>query len=189
MGLLTENIEEKVKSKVKYPLKTDYRTAIKFEWLMQDGNIPDKEKIVGALLLFYGEIPEDIEKAVEDILWFYGGGKEENTKKEKKSDAKVQSIYSFEFDDDLIYSAFLDQYGLDLQINTELHWWKFKAMFKALKEDNKIVEIMGYRAIDLTKIKDKSEREKYRKLKKLYALPDMRSEEEKERDFNSAFSF
>lgn len=31
-------------------------------------------------------------------------------------------------------------------------------MFKALKEDNEIVKIMGYRSMDLSKIKDKEEK-------------------------------
>ena len=34
-----------------------------------------------------------------------------------------------------------------------LHWWKFKAMFKSLKEDTEIVKIMRYRSMDLSKIK------------------------------------
>ncbi|WP_242840658.1 Gp15 family bacteriophage protein [Clostridium hydrogeniformans] len=45
----------------------------------------------------------------------------------------------------------LDQYGADLQNVEYLHWWKFKA----LKEDNEIFKIMGYRYMDLGKIKDK----------------------------------
>ena len=69
----------------------------------------------------------------------------------------------------------------------ELHWWKFKALFQGLKEDNKIVQIMGYRGMDLSKIKDKEERKHYKRLKKLYALPDMRTEEQKEADFAGAF--
>ena len=68
-----------------------------------------------------------------------------------------------------------------------MHWWKFKAMFNGLKSDNKIVEIMGYRAIDLSKIKDKEEKKRYKELKRIYALPDMRSQEQKESDFACAF--
>ena len=47
---------------------------------------------------------------------------------------------------------------------------------------------MSYRAIDLSKIKDKDMKKHYKKMKKLYALPDLRSEEEKENDFAEAFS-
>lgn len=86
-----------------------------------------------------------------------------------------------------IYSAFIETYQMDLQEIDYLHWWKFKAMFNSLNKDTKIVEIMGYRAIDLSKIKDKEEKARYRKLKKIYKLPDMRTEAQKEADFGNAF--
>ena len=68
-----------------------------------------------------------------------------------------------------------------------LHWFKFKAMFEGLKAENKICEIMGYRAVDISKIKDKEEKKRYKKLQREWALPDDRTEEEKERDFADAF--
>ena len=46
---------------------------------------------------------------------------------------------------------------------------------------------MGYRAIDLRTVKDKEERKRLKKLKQLYSLPDMRTREQKEADFASAF--
>jgi hypothetical protein len=46
---------------------------------------------------------------------------------------------------------------------------------------------MGYRAVDLSKIKDKETKRKYKRLKQEYALPDERTEEEKENDFAEAF--
>jgi len=42
--------------------------------------------------------------------------------------------------------------------------------FKALKEDNEIVKIMGYRAVDLGKIKDKEQKAYYKKMKDLYKI-------------------
>ena len=42
---------------------------------------------------------------------------------------------------------------------------------------------MGYRAMNLSKIKDKDTKANYKRLQQIYALPDMRSEEEKESDF------
>ena len=47
---------------------------------------------------------------------------------------------------------------------------------------------MGYRATELNTIKDKETKKFYKKMKKIYALPDMRTEEEKEYDFGEAFS-
>lgn len=166
-------------------IRNDFRESIKFELLMQDNRIEDTDKIAIALNLYYYEVPYNIEKAIEEMLWFYRCGKElktsQNTERENKQ------IYSYEFDDELIYSAFKDQYNIDLNSIHFLHWWKFKALFEGLKEDNKIVEIMGYRAVDLSKIKDKDEKARYKKLKKVYALPDMRTQEQKEADFGRAF--
>lgn len=169
-----------------FEINTSYKQSIKFEILMQDKSISKNEKITIALNLFFEKINENnIDKQIDDIIWFYKCGKEEKTsQKEEKS--KNKQIYSYEFDAEYIYSAFLDQYGVDLQDIEYLHWWKFKAMFNGLKKDNKIVEIMGYRSIDVNSIKDKKEKERYKKLQELYALPDMRSEEEKEDDFANA---
>ncbi|MEG0309200.1 MAG: Gp15 family bacteriophage protein [Clostridium sp.] len=74
---------------------------------------------------------------------------DKDIKESKGTGKSATQIYSFEYDDDYLYSAFLDQYGVDLQDVEYLHWWKFKSMFKALKEDNEIVKIMGYRAITI----------------------------------------
>ena len=109
---------------------------------------------------------------------------EKNIENKQKNNKK--KIYSYEHDADLIYTAFLDQYKLDLNDIEYLHWFKFKAMFEGLKSENKICEIMGYRAVDISKIKDKEEKKRYKKLQREYALPDDRTEEEKERDFADA---
>ena len=41
--------------------------------------------------------------------------------------------------------------------------------------------------MDLSKIKDKEMKKHYKELQQIHALPDMRSEEEKENDFANAF--
>ena len=171
-------------------IKTDFRLFILFELLMQDREIGQEDKLGLALNLFFDEIPKDIKKAFECILYFYTKGKsQEKSKKEEKKESgnNRKKIYSYEHDADLIYVAFLDQYGIDLNDIEYLHWFKFKAMFEGLKSNNKICEIMGYRAIDVSKIKDKDEKKRYKKLQKEWALPDDRTEEEKERDFADAF--
>ncbi len=167
-------------------IRTDFRESIKFELLMQDNTINEKDKVALAVKLYYYDILKikDIKKAVDDILWFYRCGeelKEENS--QGNNGEKVKQIYSYEFDDKYIYSAFLEQYNIDLNAIKYLHWWKFKALFNGLNEKTKIVEIMGYRAMNLSKIKDKEMKKHYKKMQQIYALPDMRSEEEKEADF------
>lgn len=169
-------------------INTNFRSFILFELLMQDNKIESEDKIALALKLFYDDFQKDIKKAVDGILWFYTRGKEmkQRDNEEKQSKNKRKRIYSFEHDANFIYTAFLDQYGIDLNDIEYLHWFKFKAMFEGLKADNKICEIMGYRAVDVGKIKNKEEKKKYKKLQREWALPDDRTEEEKEKDFADA---
>lgn len=174
-----------------FKIRTDFRESIKFELLMQDNKIDEQTKIIQALRLYYYDISEitDIKQAVNDILWFYACGKQkinvDNNKNENKDN--IKQIYSYEFDDEYIYSAFMEQYKIDLNSIKYLHWWKFKALMNSLNENTQFVKIMGYRAIDLSKIKDKDIKVNYKKLKKQYALPDMRTTEQKEADFGRAF--
>jgi len=171
-------------------IRSDFRESIKFELLMQDNKIKEDDKIQLALNLYYDcEKIVDIKKALDDMVWFYKCG-EINKIKETKNDNKKESnkqIYSYEFDDKYIYSAFMEQYRIDLNNIKYLHWWKFRALLEGLNENTRFVKIMGYRAIDLSKIKDKEEKNKYKKLKKIYNLPDMRTLQEKESDFAKAF--
>ena len=164
---------------------TNFRSFILFELLMQDNTIDETEKIFLAIRLFFKEPIDDIRKMLNAILWFYRCGEEENiTKNIKEGENKKQKqIYSFEYDSKLIYSAFWSQYKLDLNEVDYLHWFKFRAMFDGLNDGNRICEIMSYRAIDLSQIKDKETKKKYRKLQRQFALPDNRTVEEKEKDF------
>lgn len=169
-----------------YEINSDFRTSILFELLMQDGTIEEDDKILMALQLYYPDIPENIKKAIEQMLWFYRCGKDVSSSKGNGKSKGVTQIYSFEYDDDYIYSAFLDQYNIDLQDIEYLHWWKFKAMFKALKDDNMIVKIMGYRSMDLSKVKDKEQKAYYRRMQKLYEIPISKDEQNKLDDITIA---
>ena len=153
---------------------------------MQDGTIEEDDKILMALQLYYPDIPENIKKAIEQMLWFYRCGKDVSSSKGNGKSKGVTQIYSFEYDDDYIYSAFLDQYNIDLQDIEYLHWWKFKAMFKSLKDDNMIVKIMGYRSMDLSKVKDKEQKAYYKRMQKLYEIPISKNEQNKLDDITIA---
>lgn len=189
-NIILGKLPTKTPSKMK--IRTDFRESIKFELLMQDNSISDTDKIKLALNLYYYE-PEkiqDVKKAIKDILWFYKCGKEDKNvdseNEENNVNNKQKQIYSYEFDAEYIYSAFMEQYRIDLNKIKYLHWWKFKALLVSLNENILFSKIMGYRAMNINKIKDKDMKKHYKKMKKIYALPDMRSEEEKENDFADA---
>lgn len=169
-----------------YEINSDFRTSILFELLMQDSSIGEEDKIITALELYYPVIPENINEAIEQMLWFYRCGKEITSSKGNGKGKSVTQIYSFEHDDDYIYAAFMDQYKIDLQDIEYLHWWKFKAMFNSLKEDIKIVKIMEYRSMDLSKIKDKEQKAYYKRMKDLYEIPISKDEDRKLKEIEEA---
>ena len=127
-----------------------------------------------------------MEGAVYALLGFYAGAQKQ-PQAEKENSHRKSPVYDFEYDAEYIFAAFMAQYKIDLS-ETDMHWHKFRALFLGLGEDNKICKIMEYRAMDLTQIKNKEQKAFYRRMKRLYRLPDMRTEEEKEVDMISALS-
>lgn len=170
-----------------FEIVADFRTSILFELLMQDDDVEDTEKTVKALRLYYPVIPGNLEAAVDAMLWFYGCGREKGGKKsEAKGKKSHERIYSFDYDDDYIFAAFLSQYGIDLQDIEYLHWWKFRALFNSLTDDNQIVKIMQYRSMDISPDLPKEQAKFYKRMKRLYVLTKSQSETEKSEAIENA---
>jgi hypothetical protein len=154
-----------------YRINSDFRISILFELLMQDDEVGKRQKLIQGLKLYYPEIPQNMTEAVEKMIWFYRCGKETESGGHGSGSGRAKQIYSFEHDDDYIYAAFLEQYGIDLQDVEELHWWKFRALFRGLSEDTEFVKIMGYRSVKITSKMSKEQREFYKKMQSIHALP------------------
>ena len=159
-------------------INTDFKRWIIFETVLTDGRINKEDKLAVVLPVCLKKIPSDIEKALKACIDFYRG----NDKKADENESAGKPVYSFLYDADLIFSSFMSQYGIDLSTE-DMHWYKFKALFKGLKADSKLVEVMQIRNMDLSEIKDREIKSRYRELKKIWQLPDLRSNEEKEAEF------
>lgn len=135
---------------VEYEMHTDFREWIRFELLMTDPDIIPREKPMLLARLIFPVVPPDPNLS-EFIIWFYSCGRKPPKVKFRKaaSPKKSATVYSFEYDDGYIYAAFLEQYGIDLTSIEYLHWWRFRALFKAL-HDCKICSIMSYRSEEIT---------------------------------------
>ncbi len=192
MNILLDTLPEHIEIDGKeYFIDTDFRTCIIFEKLMQSVD-DDKASVESWLNLFYTiEQPADVQKAVDGILHIYCCGRPaEQTSQPKKNGNVIlrpKMIYDYEHDAPYIFGAFMSQYGIDLNEIEYLHWWKFNALFRSLNSDNKIVEIMGYRATDLGQIKNKEEQSRIAKLQRIYAIPNAMSREEKIAHAGAAF--
>lgn len=159
-----------------YQVNWGYRAFLLIEICLFDKNLNDDQKMLNCLNIFYNQdIPQDLPAAIEKLQWFYRRGECGRKKGGGSSRAprKVIRCYDFEQDAPYIYSAFLTQYGIDLQEtgNYDLHWWKFSAMFESLGEELKLSKIMYYRTAKTSGL-DKERRRFLNEMKKLYALQD-----------------
>ena len=85
-------------------------------------------KYYDALKLFYKDnVPDDLEEAMEKMLWFYSCGKEDEKTKVKTK----KRVISFEYDFNYINAGFMQDYKIDLFEVDFLHWWKFMSLFSA----------------------------------------------------------
>lgn len=153
-----------------YKINTDFRIWVEFERILTS-EIDDYDKALSDILQkIFIDLPANgvDETATEAILNFYRCGKDDV----KHNGAGSQKeIFNYDFDDGYIYSAFLQQYGIDINSIEYLHWWKFRALFQSLSDDTEFVKIMGYRSIEISSKMSTEQRNFYQHMKKMYALP------------------
>ena len=167
--------------KKEYAIRTDFRIFAEYEEEMQDRNEENRKKAIAKVLSrFYPAFSEIIrlnlvEEAIKKFVWFYECGRKDYHRVKKGKTSKREEIYSFNYDDEYIYSAFLEKYRIDLT-RVNLHWWKFQALLKGLGECE-FTKIKGYRCYDG---KDKEMLE----IKEYWALPNKNNEEYEKRKAN-----
>lgn len=166
-----------------YEINSDFRASILFELLMQDDEIDLSTKAEKAIGIYFPNgYPgrESLQDVFSAILWFFGCGRTEKERhlrlrrrsSDRDDDSSSQNRqYSFDYDDEYIYAAFRQQYGINLVEIEYLHWWEFRALFRALTEDCEIVKIMGYRTIQISPKMSEEQKSFYRKMKAEHALP------------------
>ena len=185
MNILIDYLPTKFEiDRKEYEINYDFRTSILFCLLMQDVELTEEEKILQGLQLYYPVIPSNIEEAYEKILYFYSRGNDIEDNKKVKQGKRIfkrnnNRAYDFEVDANLIFSAFMTQYNINLN-RDNLHWWEFMSLFNSLKDDTEIVKIMNYRTIDVNTIEDKKERKMYKQLQDYYSLENTITTEEKQ---------
>lgn len=177
-NLLIDKLPTTVKvNGAEYSVFSDFRTFILLEILLFGGEHSRNEQIDIGCALVYGEnnVPPDKDEAFSMALWFYRCGHE------GKAGGNTEQAYCFEREDDLIFSAFYQQYGIDLAEVEYMHWWKFRALFSALR-DTVISDLISARLYTGT---DKGKLE----LKQKVALPQIQTKESQEalEDFNAIF--
>lgn len=145
----------------------DFRIMMSFETGVQQS---DTAVIMSAVSDFFkGDIPADIDSAVEAVIDFYLCGEHP----QDKGKEAPKKCYDFKEDMRYFIAAFRQQYGIDLNA-VQLHWQEFCDLFSGLTESTELVKIMQIRCTDLNKISFKPEKERIKRLQEHYALKQYR---------------
>lgn len=159
-----------------YKLNTDFRIGIMIALATSDNSLSDEEKSIVVLnLLFEDDYPESTQEIGECIEWFMNGWATDHFKK-----SGGVEVMNFDADQGRIYSAFLMQYKIDLNIE-DMHFWKFMLLLTNLEECT-FTRVIDIRAKKLDSKMNKEERKYYVEAKKMYSITreNIKTEEEKE---------
>jgi hypothetical protein len=158
------------------PIDTDFRTALRVILAFEDATLTMAEKQGILLENLYSAIPANVARAVAQGVKFLNGG-------EPPSDGESGlRVYSFEQDSRLIFAAFRQTHGIDLEAVEVMHWWKFLALFMDLGSDTAFCHLIGLRKRIKTGKASEDEQAMYREMRDLVDLdePDTRTPEEHE---------
>ena len=137
-----------------YSIYTDYRL-----WLRFMIDVSEKTSGFDVSYLFKNEMPQRIN--ISDLMVF-ASPKNELPRHIEHSD---DILIDFRLDADLIYSAFMGQYGIDLIEVDNLHWHKFLALLSGITNGTKLADVMGYRSYNKNRKGDP-----YEKMKKAWKI-------------------
>lgn len=155
-----------------YKINTDFRVAIECNRIAEDSTIGDYERVLGIIYTLFGEeginSPEYYECLLERAKTYLLCGKEYDEELNEEPDM------DFIEDMDYIEASFMSDYHIDLS-NETMHWWKFHKLINGLSNSEMgnccvLNRVRNLRNYDMKDIKDKKERDKILKAKKMVAL-------------------
>lgn len=161
-----------------YSIYTDYRLWMRFEIAVSKMKPSDR---IDVSYLFKNDHPVQC-----DIRELFKFSRPKNIlPRLLRSSSEI--VLDYEIDSDLIYSAFLGQYGIDLIDVSELHWHKFQALLRGLNNTTRLLEVMQARAYE--KVTDKSY-DPHEEMKLAWRIEGAVSEQDQEEldEFNDLFT-
>lgn len=184
MNLFYEPFPETVEINEKeYPIVTDFREWIRFADMISSWEIDEQEKIF-LMMQWFLKPPNDSKKSMIDALFsFYRADALELHPFQPESENEQETVrkppvFDWCIDAKFVIGDFRRYYNINLLTVKYLHWWEFRCLFSALPDDSNCQKRIAYRAMDLSKIKDKSERKRIAKIQREIAIPYLTEEEE-----------
>ena len=160
-----------------YYIQTSFKYWLRFLELLENKDIAPNDFD----FMYKGSKPSNKQDGILALIQFCNPPELLPRLQENGSGGKV---VDYIIDADYIYAAFLEQYGIDL-ISSDMHWYKFQALFKGLHE-TKLNEIIGYRLYEYTGGKKDDYVRQMEKLRSAWELPIESDENDEElKDFES----
>jgi hypothetical protein len=173
-----------------YKIDSSYRTVLECNGILNEDPDLSEKNLIRMLTIFYREGPTDVwtEEFVDQMFWFFACGREQEKKRFPKKIAGVNGKKPFDFtkDADLIYAAFMQEYGIDLN-EQDMHWWKFMILLENISADTRLAKVIEYRTIDVNnKNLTKEEAKFYKAMQSYYGLESQKKVSEKVRMIEEA---
>lgn len=153
---------------------TDFREYIRLLDMLKCEELDAMQKTLLLAQYFLDEIEVDKE-AISALTAFvvmdYDETESDEENGETEESGSKKNLFSYEIDYPFILSAFMRDYGIDIETVDYLHWWKFRMLFDGLSDDTEIKQRIMYRGINLSDIKDKDERNRIAKIQRRIRLP------------------
>ena len=134
----------------KYKLDLSFDIVLSFYEMLDDERLSDSDKVMTSFEMFLGYEPNDADftinafKQIGKYISMKPYGNDVEDAKEVIRDPR--RLYSFQQDAEAIYSSFYEQYGIDLiDVQGQLHWDKFKALFQGLGPNTYLQRIIDIR--------------------------------------------
>lgn len=129
-----------------FAVNTDFRVGLQIMADFENPEFDQDEKAYLMLNRLYADLPDDrdilfYQKAVEKAVKFLNAGEGDDAARDTEGKPR---LYSFNKDARLIYSAFSQTHGVDLQA-ADMHWWRFMALFLDLGSDTAFCSLVSLR--------------------------------------------
>lgn len=182
MNILVDKLPTSIDvSGQEYRIDADFRNCLKIILAFEDAELASVEKSLVFYENLYIDKPEDARAALERGTWFLNGGKDE------VDEPDGPRVFSWNKDANLIYAAFQQTHGIDLESVTFLHWWKFLALFMDLGADTAFCTLAGLRKRVKTGKASKEERQMARELGDAFVVEEVDDRTVEEREAERAF--
>jgi hypothetical protein len=168
MNILVDTLPTSLEVEGKeYKIDSDFRACLRTILAFEDAELAGLEKSLILYNSLFVEKPDNVSEALKQGVWFLNMGSDE------VDDSNGPRVFSWWKDASLIYAAFQQTHGIDLESVEYMHWWKFLALFMDLGSGTVFCSLVGLRKRVKTGKASKEERATARELGAMFIVPEI----------------